>query len=61
MVSTRRNNLVPFLISFPPFARGMKKVNEKKERKNQIGKKKMEGGVFCVNDLVFLLNYFRWN
>ena len=47
MVSTRRNNLVSFLISFPPFARGMKKVNEKKEEKNQIGGKEMEGGFLC--------------
>ena len=47
MVSTRRNNLVPFLISFPPFARGMTKVNERNEKKSRLEKNEMEGGFLC--------------
>ena len=47
MVSTRRHNLIPFRIAFPPFARGMKKVNEKMTKKADW-KKRNGRGVFCV-------------
>ena len=45
MVSTRRNNLVPFLISFTPLCPWNEKSVEKNEKeKKKSRKKEMEGG-----------------